>query len=291
MYAWGSSKHGKLGLGTRVALGRGSAKESLPLPKFVLGFVLFVIHFLFHSLCSMQNVCVVSSCVGVSLFIAYTNAETHICLLLCFKRPRPVTMPGRANVSSIAAGETHSAAITTTGRVFVWGGNRHGQLGKSPEEGPFYSPKFNNALSKYKLSKISFPFTHGLGLARNGKLYSWGACSAEDPTSGGDILGREFTSDGIGWVPAKVSDPPEEMEMHYGGGGVKWQAASAGKFHSVAASEGGRLFVWGRADTPSRATVLGYKDGPKPATCMPRQIVSFRFYLFGQGGDKEKHKE
>jgi len=37
-------------------------------------------------------------------------------------QPVPVTLPGNATVTALAAGSLHSVALTTTGKVFAWGG-------------------------------------------------------------------------------------------------------------------------------------------------------------------------
>jgi alpha-tubulin suppressor-like RCC1 family protein len=41
----------------------------------------------------------------------------------------PVQIHGLANISQVAAGQSHCLALDASGRVFAWGGNFSGQTG------------------------------------------------------------------------------------------------------------------------------------------------------------------
>jgi alpha-tubulin suppressor-like RCC1 family protein len=43
--------------------------------------------------------------------------------------PVPVSLPGGTTVKEIAAGDSHSLALTSTGQVLAWGFNAVGELG------------------------------------------------------------------------------------------------------------------------------------------------------------------
>jgi len=42
------------------------------------------------------------------------------------------SVPGMTDVCSVACGQQHTVVITFSGRIFVWGSNKHGQLGVDP---------------------------------------------------------------------------------------------------------------------------------------------------------------
>jgi secretion-regulating guanine nucleotide exchange factor len=41
-------------------------------------------------------------------------------------------VPGVTDVYSVACGQQHTVVMTCNGRIFVWGNNKHGQLGVDP---------------------------------------------------------------------------------------------------------------------------------------------------------------
>jgi alpha-tubulin suppressor-like RCC1 family protein len=43
-----------------------------------------------------------------------------------------VSVPGVMDVYSVACGQQHTVVMTSSGRIFVWGSNKHGQLGVDP---------------------------------------------------------------------------------------------------------------------------------------------------------------
>lgn len=42
------------------------------------------------------------------------------------------SVPGVMDVYSVACGQQHTVVMTSSGRIFVWGSNKHGQLGVDP---------------------------------------------------------------------------------------------------------------------------------------------------------------
>jgi alpha-tubulin suppressor-like RCC1 family protein len=49
-------------------------------------------------------------------------------------RLTPTKVPGLSAVKAIAAGFSHSLALTESGEVYAWGSNEHGQLGLGDTE-------------------------------------------------------------------------------------------------------------------------------------------------------------
>jgi alpha-tubulin suppressor-like RCC1 family protein len=82
---------------------------------------------------------------------------------------RLITIP---DFKAIAAGGLHSLAITTKGDVFVWGSNRHGQLGRGSVNVPL---PVRLELSGF--AAIAAGYNHSLALKSDGKVYAWGSNS------------------------------------------------------------------------------------------------------------------
>lgn len=48
--------------------------------------------------------------------------------------PKPVQSLRRVNICSVSCGALHNVAITTEGKVYTWGSNDEGALGREGEE-------------------------------------------------------------------------------------------------------------------------------------------------------------
>lgn len=52
------------------------------------------------------------------------------------------SVPGVTDVCSIACGQQHTVVMTCSRRIFVWGNNKHGQLGVDPSlHAAIFTPK------------------------------------------------------------------------------------------------------------------------------------------------------
>lgn len=74
----------------------------------------------------------------------------------------------------MAAGEQHTCALFSNGRVACWGGNRAGQLGTGGRDGHL-SPHWVPGLAD--IVEISAGTNHTCALARSGKVHCWGSNS------------------------------------------------------------------------------------------------------------------
>lgn len=87
----------------------------------------------------------------------------------------------------VAAGELHSAAVTSDGDVYSWGDGFCGQLGHGDKR-PAVSPKQVTAgnLDEECISNISCGSRHTLAVSEDGECFSWGLGHF-------GVLGRSFT--------------------------------------------------------------------------------------------------
>jgi len=53
-------------------------------------------------------------------------------ILILYIHVHIFSVPGVKDVCSVACGQQHTLVMTSNGRIFVWGSNKHGQLGVDP---------------------------------------------------------------------------------------------------------------------------------------------------------------
>ncbi|CAI7864795.1 unnamed protein product [Closterium sp. NIES-53] len=95
-----------------------------------------------------------------------------------FWRPAPVEgLTGEGQVVAVATGQYHSVAVMESGRVFTWGLNNRGQLGrpiKSKEDG-FRPGLVGGLLAQERVLAIVAGRYFTLAITQHGRLFTWGA--------------------------------------------------------------------------------------------------------------------
>ena len=142
--------------------------------------------------------------------------------------PVAVQMPAGVSFQSIAAGNIHTCALTTTGQAYCWGYGGSGQLGNN-----------STAISRIPVAVqmpagVSFQFIaagyyHTCALTNEGKAYCWGQGSS-------GRLGNNSTTDSR--IPVAVQMPA----------GVSFQSITAGYAHTCALTTTGQAYCWGYGD-------------------------------------------
>ena len=94
------------------------------------------------------------------------------------------------NVASVSLGGQHSAAITTGGSLYMWGGNGHGQLGNGTTEDSYVPIKIMDNVASVSLGRL-----HSAAITMDGSLYMWGE-------NGYSQLGNGTTDKSL--VPIKI---------------------------------------------------------------------------------------
>ena len=139
--------------------------------------------------------------------------------------PVAVQMPAGVSFQSIAAGSTHTCALTTEGKAYCWGLNNQGQLGNN-------STTISRIPAAVQMpAGVSFQYItagdeHTCALATTGHAYCWGA-------NGYGQLGNNSTTDSL--TPAAVQMPA----------GVSFQSIAAGYYHTCALTTTGKAYCWG----------------------------------------------
>ncbi|XP_018512952.1 RCC1 domain-containing protein RUG3, mitochondrial isoform X2 [Brassica rapa] len=145
--------------------------------------------------------------------------------------PRRVEGSWDCKISAIATSGTHTAAITESGELYMWGREEgDGRLGLGPGRGPnegggLSVPSKVKALS-VPVASVSCGGFFTMALTQEGQLWNWGANSNYE-LGRGDNLG--------GWEPM----PVPSLE------GVRITQIACGGYHSLALTEEGKVLSWG----------------------------------------------
>lgn len=127
----------------------------------------------------------------------------------------------------MSAGSAFTIGLTTSGRVFSWGANDVGQLGRTSNTSTDEVPAEVTFKGGATIRKIAAGSDFAMALDENGELFGWGNNSYGQ-------LGNGFT--GVRTVPRKVKKPD---------GVNRWSDVSVGLSHALALDDEGKLFGWG----------------------------------------------
>ncbi|BDR54059.1 hypothetical protein KIMH_01700 [Bombiscardovia apis] len=90
------------------------------------------------------------------------------------RQPTKITLPGSAKAASIATGESHTLALTTTGSAYAWGNDGYGQLGTGNSVDQL-SPTPLSGVGNNTFTTISAGYDHSLAVNTAGDMYAWGS--------------------------------------------------------------------------------------------------------------------
>ena len=130
----------------------------------------------------------------------------------------PLEIRSLQNVVAVAAGGSHSLALTADGRVYAWGLGNSGQLGLG---------SFSNALTPTLVPTLSNVVaiaaggSHSLAVTSAGELYAWGLNSSSQLGDGGgaaQTIPKLISS--IGGVSAVSAGTTHSLARLHDGAGV-----------------------------------------------------------------------
>ncbi|CAD5125687.1 DgyrCDS13894 [Dimorphilus gyrociliatus] len=93
------------------------------------------------------------------------------------KKPAKVNIP--EEIVFIAAGGMHSLAVSVSGKVFSWGCNDEGALGRDISEDDGYLPLEVKFPEDVKIHSVSAGDAHSAALTNAGDIYVWGVFRAQ----------------------------------------------------------------------------------------------------------------
>ena len=131
-------------------------------------------------------------------------------------------------ITQIAAGDSHSAAVTKDGDLYMWGANGSGQLGIQSNAASNIPVKVNNSsstLPEKSVKYVALGSYHSAAITKDGSLYMWGYNNYGQ-------LGNESSGN-----YEKSVSPIKIME--------NVAAVSLGRWRSAAITKDGSLYMWG----------------------------------------------
>lgn len=102
--------------------------------------------------------------------------------------PQPIEALANEDVIQIAAGKSHSLALTSTGKIYSWGRNHEGQLGHVDAFMDMMSfevlPReiFSDELKNYKIQQIAAGSQRSAAVSTCGRMFIWGKKANHYPT-------------------------------------------------------------------------------------------------------------
>jgi uncharacterized repeat protein (TIGR02543 family) len=151
----------------------------------------------------------------------------------------PVNITARFNLSgteyveSLQLGYSHTSALTSTGRVFMWGNNSLGQLGDGTNEYRFKPLEITsrfNLMGSEKIVSLQLGHDTSYALSSSGQLFSWG-----DNNSG--QLGDGTT--------ISKNNPVNMTSQFNLNTGETITMVRTKNSHTIASTSIGRVFAWG----------------------------------------------
>lgn len=149
--------------------------------------------------------------------------------------PAAIALPSGLTLTAVAAGFSHSLAVTADGKVLAWGANRWGQLGNGTTTTTgcqcLSDPVQTILPAGVTATAVSGGSDFSLALTSTGKVLAWGF------NGFGELGTGTTTSNGCNCLstPVEVALPP----------GTVVTAIAAGSNHSLALTSTGQVFGWG----------------------------------------------
>lgn len=156
-------------------------------------------------------------------------------------QPRPALVESLLDqkqvVTSVAVGNGHMLALTSTGLVYAWGNTEYGRCGNGRNSQML--PEAVELLAGKRCVAVAAGAQFSLALTSTGELYGWGKNDAGQLGLGGTMVMDLNTMESY---PVLV-DVDSEQSKRFSGTIV---AIAASGTHSLALSEDGTVWQWGQ---------------------------------------------
>ncbi|CAO3667586.1 hypothetical protein G6F70_002886 [Rhizopus microsporus] len=132
------------------------------------------------------------------------------------------------DIVDVQSSYMHSLALTKNGKIWSWGGNEFGALGREGIES-IPQPISHISIKYTKFSKIACGYTYSMAISSKGQLYSWGTF-----TSSQGVFGY-FPGTDIQRYPRIVGALAHETCVEI----------AVGKHHCICLTSDGSVYSWG----------------------------------------------
>ena len=148
-------------------------------------------------------------------------------------------------IVQVAAGSSHTAAVTKDGDLYMWGRNDDGQLGVYTNVGKNAPVLVNNsttALPAKSVKYVALGYYHSATITKDGSLYMWGENNYGQLGDGSTHTDR--------YTPIKIMDNVASVSL--------------GNSYSAAITKDGSLYMWGYNDYGQlgNGTLSSYNPNP-----------------------------
>lgn len=175
----------------------------------------------------------------------------------------PVKIKELRNIVQLAPGKDHLLALDLKGLVYAWGNGQQYQLGRKILERHRYKTLEPHAMALTNIRYIASGDFHCFAIDHNDQVYTWGL----------NQFGQcGFTNDNGELEDGSLVSSPTVISK-LSNMGIKEMAA--GEHHSMALTEGGEVYTWGRYDMKevgipkNRLPESTYKDAHGKVRAVP----------------------
>lgn len=149
---------------------------------------------------------------------------------------RPMFLPTLKNIKALSAGSNHILALDHKGNVVAWGCGQQNQLGRRIIERNKMSSLTPQGLGlpRGKIVKIACGAYHSFAVDKDGHAWGWGLNNFGEI----GVQSNAGEDEAVILKPVKLTDLADNFITDIDGG----------VHHSVACSDKGKLFAWGRVD-------------------------------------------
>ena len=138
-----------------------------------------------------------------------------------------------AKIIKVFSGDSHTAAITNDGRLYIWGYNINGQLGDGTNIDKKTPIEINSKLkltSGEKVIDVSLGYSFSMALTNYGRVFTWGKNDLGE-LGDGTIINKN--------TPQNITTQMNLAERE------EITNISVGSNHSAVRTNTGRIFIWG----------------------------------------------
>ncbi|HEY2549139.1 MAG TPA: hypothetical protein VGI64_01030 [Streptosporangiaceae bacterium] len=221
--AWGLNNLGQLGIGT-TQLHRSPVRVHLPAGTKV------------SAVRAGCNFSIALTTSGQVLAWGFNgNGELGIGTTKRHLSPVRVLLPKGSKVTAISAGDDHSLALTSTGKVLSWGGNQEGQLGDTTTTSR-HKPVQVALPNGTRVKSLAAGTVDSFALTAKSQMFAWGGDGASQLGDGQtsnkatpELIVFEFRGNGPGAITALAAGCGQTLAITSKGAVLAWGDNSAGQ--------------------------------------------------------------
>lgn len=126
--------------------------------------------------------------------------------------PTEIQSLSNMRVMQVSAGESHSGAITQSGKVYIWGNGSYGRLGTGYEQQENFPIPIED-LANHEIVRISCGAFHTFVMSKTGKLFAFGQNKYGKLGMNVRKENTAFRSTNIEIIPFKIDTPNQKMKI------------------------------------------------------------------------------